>query len=131
MLFRSASAQRVAEVIAAGAEGVRVGTPFVAAIESGAHPEYVAALIAARGEEDTILTTQFNDGWPDAPHRALRSAVKRAKELDFHVVSPPSRWAVAPVGHMALYAGGGVGEVRAIRPAAEIVADLVRLLPAD
>jgi NAD(P)H-dependent flavin oxidoreductase YrpB (nitropropane dioxygenase family) len=124
-----ATPERVAEVMAAGADAVRVGTPFVAALESGAHPDYVAALITARGEGDTILTTQFNEGWPDAPHRALRSAVKKARELDYHGVSPPSRWAPAPVTHMALYAGTGVGEVRAIRRAAEIVAELMRLLP--
>jgi nitronate monooxygenase len=125
-----ATAERVAEVIAAGADGVRVGTPFVVAEESGAHPDYIAALIGARGEEDTVITTQFDEGWPDAPHRALRSAVTKAQALDFHAVSPPSRWARSPVTHMALYAGAGVGEVRRVRPAAEIVSELMRLLSA-
>jgi nitronate monooxygenase len=126
-----ASAERVAAVMAAGADAVRVGTPFVAAVESGAHPDYVAAVIAARGEDDTAITTQFNDGWPDAPHRVLRSALTMAQDLDYHGVSPPSREAATPVTHMALYAGTGVGEVRKVRPAAEIVAELVRLLSAD
>ncbi len=126
-----ASGERVAEVMAAGADAVRVGTPFVAAVESGAHPDYIAALIEARGEGDTILTTQFNEGWPDAPHRVLRSALKRAQDRDYHGVSPPSRETPAPVTHMALYAGTSVGEVHKVRPAAEIVAELVRLLPAE
>jgi len=30
---------------------------------------------------------------------------------------------------MAMYAGTGVGDVRSVQPAAEVVADLVRLLP--
>ena len=126
-----ASAERVAEVMAAGADAVRVGTAFVAALESGAHPDYVAALIEARDEGDTVLTTQFDDGWPDAPHRVLRSAFEKARARDYHRVSPPSREVPRPVTHMALYAGVGVGEVRTVRPAAEIVAELVRLLPAD
>ena len=126
-----ATAERVAEVIAAGADAVRVGTPFVAAVESGAHPDYVAALIAARGAADTELTTQFDDGWPDAPHRVLRSAVEKARSLDYHGVSPPSRGVPRPVTHMALYAGTSVGDVKRVRPAADIVAELVRLLPSD
>lgn len=41
-----ASARSMAAVLAAGAAGVRVGTRFLATAESGAHPEYVAALLA-------------------------------------------------------------------------------------
>ena len=42
------TARGVAAALAAGADGVRVGTRFVAATESGAHPEYVAALVESR-----------------------------------------------------------------------------------
>ena len=77
------------------------------------------------------MTTQFNEGWPNAPHRVLRSAVELARALDYHDVSPPSRWVASPVTHMALYAGTSVGEVRDVQPAADIVAELVSLLPAD
>jgi NAD(P)H-dependent flavin oxidoreductase YrpB (nitropropane dioxygenase family) len=126
-----ATAERVAEVIAAGAHAVRVGTRFVAATESGAHADYVAALIAARGAEDTALTTQFCEGWPDAPHRVLRSALEQAKARNYHQTYPPSRGVEAPVTHMALYAGEGVGEVRDVRPAADIVAEMLSLLPVD
>ena len=122
------SAERVAQLIAGGADGVRIGTRFVAATESGAHPDYVGALIAARGEEDTVLTTHFDAGWPNAPHRVLRSAVEAARALDFHEVSPPSRSVTTPVTHMALYAGTAVGAVREIRPAADIVAELMSLV---
>ena len=38
----------LAAVLAAGADGARMGTRFVAAAESDAHPRYVAARIAAR-----------------------------------------------------------------------------------
>jgi len=68
----------MAAALAAGADGVRVGTRFVAATEAAAHPEYVAALIASQAE-DTIYTTAFSRSWPDAPHRVLRSCVKAAE----------------------------------------------------
>ena len=33
-----------------------------------AHPVYVAALVDARSAQDTVLTTVFSGGWPDAPY---------------------------------------------------------------
>lgn len=69
--------ERVVEVMAAGAAAVRIGTRFVAATEADAHPDYVAALVAATASE-TEITTVFGADWPDAPHRVLRSAVDAA-----------------------------------------------------
>jgi hypothetical protein len=37
----------------------------------------VAALLAATAD-DTVYTTAFGEGWPDAPHRVLRIATERA-----------------------------------------------------
>ncbi len=67
------SGRALAAVLAAGASGARVGTRFIAATEAGAHPEYVKALIAGE-PEDTVVTEVFSEGWPNAPHRVLRSA---------------------------------------------------------
>ncbi|HEY9349997.1 MAG TPA: nitronate monooxygenase, partial [Acidothermales bacterium] len=67
----------VAAALAAGAAAVRVGTRLLATTESGAHPEYVAALLAA-GDDPTVLTSAFSVGWPDAPHRVLRAALVAA-----------------------------------------------------
>ena len=44
-----ATGRGLAAALAAGASGVRMGTAFVATEESGAHPEYKAALVAATG----------------------------------------------------------------------------------
>ena len=33
-------------------------------------PDYVRRLIAASAQ-DTMLTSAFSNGWPDAPHRVL------------------------------------------------------------
>ena len=127
----------MAAVLAAGAAGVRVGTRFLATPESGAHPDYIAALLAAGGEA-TVLTTQFGVGWPAAPHRVLAGALDAAQAHRAEVVAttragrPVPRWSsqtpstevTGDVAAMALYAGQGVGQVTGTIPAAEVVATL-------
>ena len=117
----------MAAALMAGADGVRVGTRFVASAESDAHPAYVEALIAA-GADDTEVTTAFDDGWPDAPHRVLSSSIEAGRRLgESQVWSPawPSVGAKGAVEARALYAGQSVGAVRGRLPAAEVVAELV------
>jgi nitronate monooxygenase len=58
--------------VAAGAAGVACGTAFLAAFEADVHPDYLARLLRAVGS-DTVLTTAFDIGWPDAPHRVIRN----------------------------------------------------------
>jgi NAD(P)H-dependent flavin oxidoreductase YrpB (nitropropane dioxygenase family) len=122
-----ATAERFREVIAAGADGVRVGTRFVASPESGAHPEYVRQLLAADAE-DTELTEWFGENWEGAPHRVLRMALDAAKQSGWRQPVPPYEGMEGDPAAMAMYAGAGVGEVTASEPAATVVADLVRLL---
>src|SRR6266567_1784152 len=62
-----ATGAALAGALNAGASAARVGTRFLASAESGAHPGYVAALLAATAG-DTVHTTAFGEGWPDAPH---------------------------------------------------------------
>jgi NAD(P)H-dependent flavin oxidoreductase YrpB (nitropropane dioxygenase family) len=131
----------MAAALAAGADGVRVGTRFVAAHEAGFHPAYVEALIASDGE-DTVLTDVFHVMWPGAPHRVLRASVDAAREFAGDVVGAievsgarlevprfgvpsPIRSATGEIAAMAHYAGQAVGAVRAAQPAAEIVHELV------
>ena len=134
------TAERVHELVAAGASAVRVGTRFIAAEESDAHPAYVALLIKA-SRHDTVLTEAFANGWPDAPHRVLVSAVMAAerfvgrtvatlgeRELPAFAPVPPTRQAQGEVEAMALYAGESVDAVTASQPAAEIVAELTTAL---
>jgi NAD(P)H-dependent flavin oxidoreductase YrpB (nitropropane dioxygenase family) len=136
-----ASPRSMAAALAAGAAAVRLGTVFVAAAESIAHPHYKQALIDAR-PEDTVLTEAFSANWPDAPHRVLRSCITAAEKLPEGVVGetglggtampiqklttpPPLATTTGHVEAMALYAGESVGAVRSIRTAAQIVRDLV------
>ncbi len=135
-----ATARDVAAALAAGAAGVRVGTRFVAAAESDAHPLYVEAVLRAE-TGDTVLTEAFSVMWPNAPHRVLRSCVDAAQRLTqpiagevdwggrtmpiprFAVVAPTAQTRGA-VEAMALYAGESVGAVKRVQPAAEIVHEL-------
>ena len=121
------SGRTVAAALVAGADAVRLGTLFLAATESPAHPAYVDALIAARAQ-DTIVTTAFGDGWPDAPHRVLRSAVAAGTALG-EAQSWTPLWPVmgtpGPIDAHALYAGESVDGVRSRQPAARILETLM------
>jgi nitronate monooxygenase len=135
-----ATARAMAAALAAGASAVRIGTRFVASTESGAHPRYVELLLRADAT-DTVLTTTFSTGWPDAPHRVLRSCVEAAEAFHGDIVgeqhldsatNPIPRFATPPPGGtttgeidaMALYAGQSVGMVLDAKPAAAIIAEL-------
>jgi nitronate monooxygenase len=132
-------ARGLAAALAAGAAGVRMGTRFLAAAESAAHPLYRDAVIAANAG-DSVPTEAFREGWPDGRSwsRVLRSSVEAASTFQGDVVGefaigpmtvPVPRFGVAPplVGNsgaveaMAMYAGESVRFVRSVEPAAEIV----------
>ncbi|HEY0746689.1 MAG TPA: nitronate monooxygenase [Steroidobacteraceae bacterium] len=63
--------QGIYKVLTVGASGAALGTRFLAATESTAHPDYKRALVAAGGK-DSALTICFQDGW-SAIHRVLRN----------------------------------------------------------
>ncbi len=131
-----------AEVMADGAAGARIGTRFLATTESGAHPAYKRAVVDAAGDS-TVVTGAFAvcPLCATSPRaRVLRSAVERLAELDDDVVAttgptrvpvprgsglPPLAGAEGHLDAMAMYAGAGVGAVTDVRPAAEVVAELM------
>ncbi len=124
-----------------GADAVRVGTRFVATRESNAHPAYIDALVVA-DSDDAVLTEAFGVGWPNSPHRVLRSAIDAATAAPSDIVgetaprggkvvpmprfgvSSPTRDTTGDIGAMALYAGRSVGSVDRVMTAAEVVAEL-------
>jgi nitronate monooxygenase len=137
------TARSIAAVLQAGAAGVRMGTRFIAAAESNAHPEYVQVLIAA-GAEDTVLTTLFEVDCPMCPatHRVVRSALELAEDLPDRPLGemevsgshypiprffgfPPTRQMTGRITAMACYAGQSVAAIHRVQPAGEIVAELV------
>jgi NAD(P)H-dependent flavin oxidoreductase YrpB (nitropropane dioxygenase family) len=135
-----ADGRGLAAALAAGAAAVRMGTRFVATTESGAHPAYKDAVVAA-GPGGTVLTDAFRTGWPDAvsTSRVLRSAFDRNTALPedagvgrlqmgsttievprFGFV-PPVAAAEGDIGAWALYAGESAAIVDAVEPAAVVI----------
>ena len=135
------SGRALAAVLAAGADGARIGTRFIAAEEAEAHPRYVEALIAAT-PTDTVRSDTFALDYPGAPHRALRSSVAAAQAFQGDVVgevlSPSgdrvpvrrfqkltiTRHVSGAIDAMPHWAGESVGGVTRVQPAAEIVREL-------
>jgi NAD(P)H-dependent flavin oxidoreductase YrpB (nitropropane dioxygenase family) len=139
-------ARSVVTVIGLGASGACLGTRFLLATESLAHPIYQSKIIQARAD-DTVYGNIFEVGWPNAPHRVLRNAVvddflQRGRTGEGEIVanapdgSPvvryssrmPIRGMTGNVENMALYAGQSVGHCKKIQPAAEIVAELMEAI---
>ena len=132
----------MAAALAAGADGVRVGTRFIAAEEAEAHPKYVQALIAAEAK-DTVYTEVFTPNWPNAPHRVLRSSVEAVQAFTGEFVGegvdtdtgeryPIRRFqggtirrsTTGAIEAMPHWAGESVDGVKKLQPAAEIVNEL-------
>jgi nitronate monooxygenase len=131
----------MAAVLACGASGARIGTRFVASKESGAHPDYIDALIAASAS-DTALTEVFSAMWPDAPHRVLQSAIAAVQDLEDEVIGhtsmfgqsypvtrmsslSPTRETSGALAAMCLYAGESVSNITSVKAAADIVTELM------
>jgi NAD(P)H-dependent flavin oxidoreductase YrpB (nitropropane dioxygenase family) len=143
-----ADGRGLAAALALGADGAVFGTRFLAAEESAAHPDYKRRVIGAHASE-TIHTTLYDVGWPEAAHRVLRTALverweragrpatgNRPGEGEQHAalrradielpmvnysVSPPVEGVEGDLSGLAFYAGQSVSMVREILPAAEIV----------
>lgn len=134
----------IAGVLAAGAAGVRMGTRFIAAAESNAHPDYVKALIAARAD-DSVRTNRFHVqcGLCPSTHGVLRQAIEAADAFEGEYVAeielngereqiarfrgiPPFKGFHGHIDAMACYAGQSVGDVKRVQPAAEIVNELMQ-----
>jgi NAD(P)H-dependent flavin oxidoreductase YrpB (nitropropane dioxygenase family) len=123
-----ATAERFAEVMRLGADGVRIGTRFVVCPESAAHPDYVDAILNATGDDATVLTEWFSDGWENAPHRVLRTALDAARQSGWREVQPPDRDVERNPHDMAMYAGTGAADIVSRKSAADTIADLVQHL---
>lgn len=146
-----ADARGIRAALALGADGVWLGTRFLATAESGAHDDYKKLLLAARST-DTVYTTLFDHGWPDAPHRALRNSTvemwesagrpvtgKRPHEGEVvgafpngdpirrYGVPAPMQGASGEIEAFALYAGQSVGLIRDLPPVASVMAELAKV----
>jgi|SRR5215207_8139768 len=137
----------LAGVLAAGAAGARIGTRFIATLESGAHPEYKQAVIdAGLGE------SEITDAFPVCPlcatrprARVLRRCVsavrampegtgmvgqarigKRDIELPKGFGMPPRATTRGQINAMPMYASDSVADITGIESAVDVLAALSR-----
>jgi NAD(P)H-dependent flavin oxidoreductase YrpB (nitropropane dioxygenase family) len=144
-----ADGRGLAAVLALGAQAAWVGTRFLLAREASVHAQWRGRIRNAR-ETDTVHSTLFDRGWPDAPHRTLRNSTVRAWEGAVRPVEPdrpgegeviahgpdgtpvyrygpepPAAGTTGDIEALALYAGQSAGLVNELLPAADIVDELV------
>jgi nitronate monooxygenase len=128
-----ATGRGLAAVLAAGAQGAWIGTPFLAALETRNSQRARERILAAH-ETDTVLTSAFDVGhgipWPaQFRGRALRNsfserwdgheaelAKDEAARQDLQRALLTQDFATAQI-----YAGQTVGLVEQVEPAAEIL----------
>jgi len=147
-----ADSASVRAAVAAGADAVACGTAFLAASEADVHPAYLDLLLTAVAA-DTVLTTIFDVGWPNAPHRVIRNktyagwvaagepegdnrpgngdviATRDAIPVMRYSDAQPTNSTTGDIEAMALYAGTSVSHVRQIAGAAELTNAIAHAFP--
>lgn len=136
------TAAAVRTALLRGADAVRIGTRFVATVESDAHDHYVDLLVRSSAA-DTVLTGRFDVGWPNAPVRVLTSALVAAEQSPDGTVAqmalpdgsvadiprfsttPPNRSTTGNLDAMALYAGTSVDAVTERTTLAKVMNELL------
>lgn len=137
-----------------GAAGCQLGTGFVCAEESSAHPAFKQAFIRAQAR-DAIVSTQLDPRFPVIPVRALKNAgMQRFIEKQREVIARYDAdtitlaegqleiehfWAGAlrravvegDIENGSLMAGQSVGLVKRVEPVREIIASVLKTALAD
>ncbi|GAU41039.1 hypothetical protein TSUD_133460 [Trifolium subterraneum] len=134
--------------LALGAQGVCLGTRFLATEESYANPIYKRKVIEL---DDTEYTDVFGRArWPSAPHRVLQTPFFKEwrslptdeseankpvighstihgveKEIRRFAGTVPNVTTTGDLESMVMYAGEGVGLIKEILPASEVIKRLV------
>ena len=136
-----------------GAQGVSLGTRFVASDEAFVPTAYKQGIVSGAAEDTVYSEDLFDVGWENAPHRVLRNAIVREWEAagkppsghrpgEGEVVGRVTRagesWevhkygVVMPTPHftgdleaISWWAGQSCSLVRDIKPAGQIVQDIV------
>ena len=140
--------EAIISCLEAGAAGVQIGTRFVCATESIAHPNYKRAFIRAAAR-DAVVSVQLDPRFPVAPVRALANeGTRRFQETQRQVIDRfyagavtqkeaqleiEHYWAGAlrravidgDVENGSVMAGQSVGMVTSEQPTAEILQELV------
>uniref|UniRef100_A0A0E0LW53 Nitronate monooxygenase domain-containing protein n=1 Tax=Oryza punctata TaxID=4537 RepID=A0A0E0LW53_ORYPU len=137
-----------AAALALGAQGVCLGTRFLASEESFAHPLYKKRLIEMNctdytnvfgrarwpGAPQRVLKTTFYDQWKNLPEEETEENQPIIGHTIIHGVhrdirrfagTVPNVTTTGDIDSMVMYAGQGVGLITEIIPASEVVKRLV------
>lgn len=131
-----ADGRGVAAALALGAEGVVIGTRFIATPEAQAAPAYRDTLVRA-GDEDTVRTRCYTG----KPARAIRNPYIAEWERRAHEIQPFPMQVVrsmeagvmdymgvrgdADPNRTFMPAGQGLGLIREVKPAGEVLREIV------
>jgi len=146
-----ADGRGLAAVLALGAAGAWIGTRFLASQEAAIHPHYRERLLQASEDDTVFLPDLFDVNWRTAPHRVLRNKTVDAWEAagrppsgarpgEGEVIArsqlagdvvryqsyTPGTDAEGDIDALSLWAGQSVGLVSVVKPAGEIVREIVR-----
>jgi nitronate monooxygenase len=145
----------LARALSLGAQGVSLGTRFVASDEANAHPAYKRRIVESTAADTAYAKDLFDIGWPNAPHRVLRNRVyeewdaagrpgrgqrpgegtvigrntlSSGKTVDWprYSVGAVTRDFDGDIDYAPLWAGESCSVVNDIKPAGDIVRALVR-----
>ncbi len=145
-----ADGRGLAAVLALGASGAWIGTRFLASREAAIHPYYRERLLHASEDDTVFLEELFDVGWRKAPHRVLRNRTvdiweaagrpasgvrpgegeviarsRFAGEIVRYQSYTPGEDAEGDIEALSLWAGQSVGLVSHVKPAGEIVREIV------
>ena len=148
-----ANGKGILAALSLGAAGVSMGTRFLLSKEANVELIY-QELIAKASENDTVYTERlFNIGWDDAPHRVIKNSTVNAWEdagkpavgnrpNENEVIAykqngtPIMRYSddgpiagtTGNLEQLALYAGQTAGLLSIVKPASEIIEELISQL---
>ncbi len=148
-----ANGRGVVAALSLGAQAVSMGTRFLCSEETLVSRAYKERVTKSKAE-DTVYTLLFDVGWPDAAHRVLRNKeineweaagrpvtgkrpgegtlngtmqmADTTVEVPRYGVFPPMPGFTGDMERTALYAGESCSLINDIKPAGEIVRDVVQ-----
>jgi NAD(P)H-dependent flavin oxidoreductase YrpB (nitropropane dioxygenase family) len=140
--------------LSVGAQGVSMGTRFVASEEAFVPRLYKERIVSATAEDTVYAEDLFNAGWENAPHRVLRNAIvneweaagrqpsgrrpgegttvgSRTRNGETLEIPKYAAYMATPefsgdLEYLPFWAGQSCSLVHDIKPAGQIVRDIVR-----
>ena len=150
-----ADGRGILAALSLGASGVSLGTRFLMSDEANVEPIYQEKIINATENDTAYVQNLFNIGWDNAPHRVIKNSTvntwenagmpkpgnrpneqeviahnKAGKPIIRYSDDGPISGTTGNLEALALYAGQTVGLLNEVKPASQIITDLMNELDA-